>query len=93
MIARARRTMPNGAPMAWMVSDNDQPVYIDLGLGAGFTDIDGFSYVDFNASDLAMLPTGRNWWRWGGCAGKRIWVTAAMWITWLSRRLPRRDSR
>ena len=47
--------MPNGVPMAWMVSDNDQPVYIDHGLGSGFTDIDGFSYVDFNASDLAMF--------------------------------------
>jgi glutamate-1-semialdehyde 2,1-aminomutase len=55
MIARAREHMPNGVPMAWMVSDNDQPVYIDHGLGSGFTDIDGFSYVDFNASDLAMF--------------------------------------
>jgi glutamate-1-semialdehyde 2,1-aminomutase len=55
MIARARAHMPNGVPMAWMVSDNDQPVYVDHGLGPGFTDIDGFSYVDFNASDLAMF--------------------------------------
>jgi glutamate-1-semialdehyde 2,1-aminomutase len=55
MIARAREHMPNGVPMAWMASDNDQPVYIDHGLGPGFTDIDGFSYVDFNASDMAMF--------------------------------------
>ena len=55
MIGRARAVMPNGVPMAWMASDNDQPVYIDHGLGPGFTDIDGFSYVDFNASDLAMF--------------------------------------
>jgi glutamate-1-semialdehyde 2,1-aminomutase len=55
MIARARAHMPNGVPMAWMVSDNDQPVYIDHGLGPGFTDIDGFSYIDFNASDMAMF--------------------------------------
>ena len=47
--------MPNGVPMAWMASDNDQPVYIDHGQGPGFTDIDGFSYVDFNASDMAMF--------------------------------------
>ncbi len=47
--------MPNGLPMAWMASDNDQPVYIDHGLGPGFTDIDGFSYIDFNASDMAMF--------------------------------------
>jgi glutamate-1-semialdehyde 2,1-aminomutase len=55
MIARARAHMPGGVPMAWMASDNDQPVYIDHGLGPGFTDIDGFSYVDFNASDMAMF--------------------------------------
>jgi glutamate-1-semialdehyde 2,1-aminomutase len=53
--ARARTHMPNGTPMAWMASDNDQPIYIDHGAGAGFTDVDGFTYVDFNASDLAMF--------------------------------------
>lgn len=55
MIRRARAHMPNGVPMAWMVSDNDQPVYIDYGHGPEFTDIDGFRYVDFNASDMAMF--------------------------------------
>ena len=55
MIARARAHMPNGVPMTWMAFDNDQPVYIDHGAGPGFTDIDGFGYVDFNASDLAMF--------------------------------------
>src|SRR5215475_1702307 len=55
MIERARAHMPNGLPMAWMASDNDQPVYIDHGEGPGFTDLDGFSYVDFNASDMAMF--------------------------------------
>jgi len=55
MVARARAHMPNGVPMAWMASDNDQPVYIDHGQGPGFTDIDGFGYVDFNASDMAMF--------------------------------------
>jgi len=53
--ARAREHMPNGTPMAWMASDNDQPIYIDHGQGPGFTDVDGFTYVDFNASDLAMF--------------------------------------
>ncbi|HEV3292778.1 MAG TPA: aminotransferase class III-fold pyridoxal phosphate-dependent enzyme, partial [Streptosporangiaceae bacterium] len=33
----------------------DQVIYIDHGRGAGFTDIDGFGYVDFNASDMAMF--------------------------------------
>jgi glutamate-1-semialdehyde 2,1-aminomutase len=55
MISRGRAHMPNGTPMAWMASDNDQPVYIDHGSGPAFTDIDGFSYVDFNASDMAMF--------------------------------------
>src|SRR6266536_3864287 len=55
MISRARAHMPNGVPMAWMASDNDQPVYIDYGQGPGFTDVDGFSYIDFNASDMAMF--------------------------------------
>ena len=55
MISRARAHMPNGMPMAWMASDNDQPVYIDHGEGPGFTDVDGFGYVDFNASDMAMF--------------------------------------
>ncbi len=45
----------SGIPMAWMASDNDHLAYIDYGQGAGFTDIDGFSYVDFNASDMAMF--------------------------------------
>jgi glutamate-1-semialdehyde 2,1-aminomutase len=55
MIDRARAHMPNGMPMAWMATDNDQAVYIDHGHGAGFTDLDGFTYLDFNASDLAMF--------------------------------------
>ena len=41
MLGRARAHMPNGTPMAWMTSDNDQPVYIDHGQGPGFTDVDG----------------------------------------------------
>src|SRR5216683_6658411 len=53
MLDRARAHMPNGLPMSWMASDNDQAVYIDR--GHGFTDIDGFGYVDFNASDMAMF--------------------------------------
>jgi len=55
MLDRASAHMPNGLPMSWMASDNDQAVYIDRGHGAGFTDIDGFGYVDFNASDMAMF--------------------------------------
>jgi glutamate-1-semialdehyde 2,1-aminomutase len=55
LLERARAHMPNGTPMTWMASDNDVPIYIDRGEGAGFTDVDGSTYVDFNASDLAMF--------------------------------------
>jgi glutamate-1-semialdehyde 2,1-aminomutase len=55
MLERGRAHMPNGTPMAWMASDFEQPVYVDRGEGPGFTDVDGFSYVDFNASDMAMF--------------------------------------
>jgi glutamate-1-semialdehyde 2,1-aminomutase len=55
MIDRAREHMPGGAPMVWMAYDNDLPIYIDRGEGASFTDVDGFTYVDFNASGLAMF--------------------------------------
>src|SRR5258707_12993135 len=55
MLDRARAHMPNGLPMSWMATDNDQAVYIDRGDWAWFTDIDGFCYVDFNASDMAMV--------------------------------------
>jgi len=55
MIARARAHMPNGVPMSWMAYHDDQMVYVSHGQGAGFTDLDGLGYVDFNASDMAMF--------------------------------------
>jgi glutamate-1-semialdehyde 2,1-aminomutase len=55
MLSRARAHMPNGTPMAWMASEYDQPVYVSQGQGAGFTDVDGFTYLDFNASDMSMF--------------------------------------
>jgi glutamate-1-semialdehyde 2,1-aminomutase len=55
LLARAGRHMPNGVPMVWMAADNEPPVYVDRGEGAGFTDVDGFRYVDFNASDTSMF--------------------------------------
>jgi glutamate-1-semialdehyde 2,1-aminomutase len=55
LLKRARDHMPNGTPMAWMVTDSEVPVYVDRGEGATFTDVDGHDYVDFNASDMAMF--------------------------------------
>jgi glutamate-1-semialdehyde 2,1-aminomutase len=54
-LERAKRHMPNGTPMSWMAEEFEHPVYIERGAGPGFTDVDGFSYVDFNASDMAMF--------------------------------------
>jgi glutamate-1-semialdehyde aminotransferase len=60
MLGRARAHMPNGPPMASMAQDNDQPVYIDRGHGPGFTDVDGFTYLDFNASDIRPRRAARS---------------------------------
>jgi glutamate-1-semialdehyde 2,1-aminomutase len=55
LIERARAHMPNGVPMAWMALDQEVPAYIERGEGAGFTDVDGHRYVDFNISDMVMF--------------------------------------
>src|SRR6266542_183598 len=60
MLERARLHMPNGTPMAWMAVDYDLPVYVERGEGPSFWDLDGFSYVDFNASDMAMFCNHAN---------------------------------
>src|SRR2546427_13022148 len=55
LLERARAHMPNGVPMAWMATDNEVPVYIDRGEGAGFTDVDGHRYLDVNVADMSMF--------------------------------------
>jgi glutamate-1-semialdehyde 2,1-aminomutase len=51
----ARAYMPQGVPMAWMVSLNRfSPPFIQHAADAGFTDVDGHHYVDFNVADLSM---------------------------------------
>ena len=55
LIERARAHMPNGVPMAWMVLDQEVPVYVERGEGAGFTDVDGHRYLDVNISDMVMF--------------------------------------
>jgi glutamate-1-semialdehyde 2,1-aminomutase len=55
LVERARAHMPNGVPMAWMATDNDVPVYVDRGEGAGFTDVDGHRYLDVNVADMSMF--------------------------------------
>jgi glutamate-1-semialdehyde 2,1-aminomutase len=42
--------------MAWMsVLYTHPPIVVDTGHGAGFTDIDGNTYVDFNLADTSMF--------------------------------------
>ena len=55
-VERARARMPNGVPMAWMsVLYTHPPVVVDSGHGAGFTDVDGNAYLDFNLADTSMF--------------------------------------
>ena len=54
-LARARHSMPNGVPVAWMAGlFRHPPVVAAGGEGACFRDIDGHAYCDFNVCDLAM---------------------------------------
>ncbi len=55
MHERAIAHMPHGVPMPWMAGLwRTPPIYIALGRGAYFTDVDGNSYLDFNLCDLSM---------------------------------------
>ena len=57
-LADAERVMPGGVPMAWMRSlYRHAPVVAVRGSGSRFEDLDGNTYLDFNACDLAM-PAG-----------------------------------
>jgi glutamate-1-semialdehyde 2,1-aminomutase len=55
LLERARTHMPNGVPMAWMAIDQEVPVYVDRGEGAGFVDVDGHRYLDVNVADMSMF--------------------------------------
>jgi glutamate-1-semialdehyde 2,1-aminomutase len=56
LLARGRRVMPNGVPMAWHVgSYHHLPPWAAEGHGARFTDVDGHTYSDFNIADMSMF--------------------------------------
>jgi glutamate-1-semialdehyde 2,1-aminomutase len=56
LLARGQRVMPNGVPMAWHVgSYHHLPLWAAEGHGARFTDVDGYSYADFNIADMSMF--------------------------------------
>jgi glutamate-1-semialdehyde 2,1-aminomutase len=53
---RGWNVMPNGVPMAWhRGSYHHMPIWVDSGRGARFTDVDGFTYSDFNIADMSMF--------------------------------------
>jgi len=48
--------MPNGVPMSWhRGSYHHAPLWVAEGQGARFTDVDGFTYSDFNIADMSMF--------------------------------------
>ena len=53
---RARGSMPNGVPMAWMRgSYHHPPMFVADGKGSHFRDVDGHDYADFNIADMSMF--------------------------------------
>ncbi len=56
LLERARRSMPNGVPMSWMVELYEHmPIFVESGEGAAFTDVDGFRYFDTNVGDMSTF--------------------------------------
>ncbi|HZD79104.1 MAG TPA: aminotransferase class III-fold pyridoxal phosphate-dependent enzyme, partial [Actinomycetota bacterium] len=58
LLARARASMPNGVPMAWLADPgtyDHPPVWALDGHGARFRDVDGHEYVDLNIADMSMF--------------------------------------
>jgi glutamate-1-semialdehyde 2,1-aminomutase len=71
-LERARPSMPNGVPMAWMATlYQHPPIVVDRGSGAAFTDIDGNRYLDFNLADTSMF-TGHGVEAVARAAGERV---------------------
>ncbi|MFQ5984708.1 MAG: transaminase [Alphaproteobacteria bacterium] len=55
LLERARRSMPDGVPMSWMVSAyHHAPMFVAEADGAYFTDVDGHRYLDMNLADTSM---------------------------------------
>jgi glutamate-1-semialdehyde 2,1-aminomutase len=55
LLREAKRCMPAGVPMAWMVSlYAHPPVFVREAEGAYITDVDGHRYLDMNLADTSM---------------------------------------
>jgi glutamate-1-semialdehyde 2,1-aminomutase len=56
LLEQARRSMPRGVPMAWMDDLYEHPpVWVSHGDGAGFTDVDGHTYLDMYVADMSAF--------------------------------------
>ena len=56
LLERARRSMPNGVPMSWMVELYEHlPIFVASGEGSTFTDVDGHRYFDTNIGDMSTF--------------------------------------
>ncbi|MEA2275272.1 MAG: glutamate-semialdehyde -aminomutase [Solirubrobacteraceae bacterium] len=56
LLEDAAASMPNGVPTSWMATLYEHPpVVVRRGAGAGFTDVDGNAYLDFNLADTSMF--------------------------------------
>ena len=56
LFERAKRHMPDGVPMNWMVRwAGGFPVFVSEASGAHFTDVDGHRYVDFCLGDTGAM--------------------------------------
>lgn len=53
---RAKRSMPGGVPMHWMVKwAGAFPIFVESAAGAHFTDVDGRDYVDLCLGDTGAM--------------------------------------
>src|SRR6266498_2647799 len=58
LLERARASMPNGVPMAWLADSgtyDHTPVWVTEGRASRFRCVDGHGYVDFNVADMSMF--------------------------------------
>jgi len=56
LFERARRSLPGGVPMNWMVrSPGGFPIFVEEARGAHFTDVDGHRYLDLCLGDTGAM--------------------------------------
>lgn len=56
LFERARRSLPGGVPMLWMIRwAGSFPVFVKEARGAHFTDVDGNAYIDFCLGDTGAM--------------------------------------